>query len=490
MRDAGYKFLVLDDAWMAAERNDKGQLMADPKKFPGGMKAVGDYIHSKGLKFGIYECRGYVTCQNLPGSFGHEQTDMNSFTAWGVDYIKLDACHAAKNGRLSTEDFAIYRAAIKNTGRPMILSISDFGAGAWVWGGENYAQLWRTSGDIYPTIKSVYECAETSGGDAAIHPAFKGLWQFAGPGHWNDPDMLQVGNLKSAVEDKVHFSLWCILAAPLMGGNDLRSMSDATKRILLAPEVIAVNQDPRGQQGYRVFKQGGLEIYNKPLADGTTAVLLLNKGQTNADLTVRWKQLGLKGKQKVRDLWEQKDLGIFDGSFTAKNLAQHEHLLLKVGSPGSKLVAGPVPVPPKKYTVTKSGTTYLSDLYYIKCEDNPPVMNRDCHGEPIAFNGKTFAKGLGCKGKSQVVYKLNGKADRFKALVGLSERSSENDTGEFRVQVEDRFGGKVIFSSGKMRKGDQPMAVDIDVKGLDAILLEFTGKEVFGNWADARVVAN
>jgi alpha-galactosidase len=490
MRDAGYKYLVLDDAWMAAERNERGQLTGDLKKFPGGMKAVGDYIHSKGLKFGIYECRGHVTCQNLPGSFGHEQTDMNSFAEWGVDYIKMDSCHAAKNGRLSTEDFAIYRDAIKNTGRPMILSISDFGAGAWVWGGKNYAQLWRTSGDIYPTIKSVYECAETSGGDAAIHPAFKGLWQFAGPGHWNDPDMLQVGNLKSAVEDKVHFSLWCILAAPLMGGNDLRSMTDATKSILMAPEVIAVNQDPRGQQGYRVFKQGSLEIYNKPLADGTTTVLLLNKGQTNADLTVRWEQIGLKGRQGVRDLWAQKYLGIFDESFTAKNLAQHEHLLIKVGTPGSKPVAGPVPVPPEKYTVTRSGTTYLSDLYYIKCEDNPPVMDQDFNGGALVLNGQNFEKGLGCKSKSQVVYKLNGRADRFKALVGLTDRSPENKLGEFRVQVEDRFGGKVIFSSGKMRKGDKPVAVDIDVKGLDAILLEFTGKEVFGNWADARVMVN
>jgi len=149
MRDAGYEYLVLDDGWMAPERNEDGQLVADPEKFPSGMKAIGDYIHSKGLKYGIYECRGFLTCQSLPGSFEHEQTDMNSFAEWGVDYIKLDACYAERNGRLSTEDLQIYKDAIQKTGRQMILSISDFGNGAWAWGGENYGQLWRTSYDIY-----------------------------------------------------------------------------------------------------------------------------------------------------------------------------------------------------------------------------------------------------------------------------------------------------------------------------------------------------
>ena len=487
MRDAGYKYLVLDDGWMAKKRDTTGRLVADPEKFPGGMKAIGDYIHSKGLKFGIYECRGYLTCQGLPGSFEHEQTDMNSFAEWGVDYIKLDACFAEKNGRLSTEDLAIYHDAIKNTGRAMILSISDFGAGSWAWGGENYAQLWRTSGDIYPFIKSVYRCAETSGGEGSIHPAFKGLWQFAGPGHWNDPDMLQVGNLKSSTEDKVHFSLWCMLAAPIMAGNDLRKMSDTVKNILLAPEVIAINQDPRGHQGYRVFKKDSLEIYNKPLADGTTAVLLLNKGQKKCDITVQWEQLGLKGTQKVRDLWNQKDLGSFSGSFTAKNLNQHEHLLLKIGTKGSKPVAGPTPLPIEKYTVTKSGTTYLNDLYYIQKEDNAPVINRNYAGEVLTLNGKTYDRGLGCKSKSQMMYKLNGKADRFMATVGIVDPSPEKETGQFKVYVEDRFGGRAIFNSGKMKKGDKEIKVDIDVKNLTFILLEFSGKGVFGIWADARV---
>ncbi len=488
MRDAGYKFLVLDDAWMAADRNKNGELVADSVKFPGGMKAIGDYIHSKGLKFGIYECRGRVTCQNLPGSFEHEQTDMNSFASWGVDYIKMDACFAAQNGRLSTEDFAIYADAIKKTGRPMVFSISDFGQGAWAWGGKNYAQLWRTSMDIYRNINSVYRCAETSGGAGSIHPAFNGLWQFAGPDSWNDPDMLQIGNLKSVAEDKVHFSLWAILAAPLMAGNDLRIMSDTVKNFLLAPELIAINQDSRAQQGYKVFQEDSIEIFNKPLADGTTAVLLLNKGTKKTDVTVSWKQIGLKGKQPVRDLWEQKDLGMFQNSFTAKNLEQHGHMLIKVGKKGSKPLPGPTPVSPEKYTVTKPGTTYLSDLYYIMKEFNHPQVDKNYQGDVLQLNGTTYKKGLGCKSKSILMYKLDGKAERFQATVALDEASPDGNTGKFRILNEDKFGGRVIYNSEDLKKGESK-TIDINVENLDFILLEFTGKEVFGNWLDAKVIS-
>jgi hypothetical protein len=192
MRDAGYIYLVLDDAWLASERDENGVLMADPNKFPSGMQAIGDYIHSRGLKYGIYQDRGKWTCQQLPGSFEHEQIDMQTFAAWGVDYIKLDSCFAESNGRMSSEDYALYRKYIEQTGRPIVLSISDFGNAAWAWGGKESGQLWRTSNDIYPWMDSVYACCETSAGDRAIHPAFNGLWQFAGPGHWNDPDMLHV----------------------------------------------------------------------------------------------------------------------------------------------------------------------------------------------------------------------------------------------------------------------------------------------------------
>lgn len=487
MRDAGYQYLVLDDGWMAAERNSKGELVADPVKFPGGMKVIGDYIHSKGLKFGIYECRGYLTCQKLPGSYNHEEIDMKSFASWGVDYVKMDGCYAERNNRPSDEDMAIYSNAIKKSGRPMILSISDFGNGSWAWGAKEYAHLWRTSYDIRPTMESVLYCAGTSGGDAVIHPAFNGLWQFAGPGQWNDPDMLEVGNLKSQVQDKLHFSLWCILAAPLMAGNDLRLMSDSVSKILTAKEVISVDQDPRGFQGYKVFDSGEQQVYNKPLSDGTTAVLLLNTGKKSKDVTVRWNQIGLSGNQKVRDLWEEKNLGSFKDYFVAKKLPQYGHLLIKVGTPGGSLVAGPHPVPAEKYTVTKTGTTWLSDIYYLMKQGNAPQIDRNADGQDISIRGLKYRKGLGCFTNSRIMYRLDGKAERFQAVAGIDDAYSGKETARFKVYNGDFFGGQVLFDSGKMGK-DSSARIDINVTGVKYILLTIDGKKAQADWADVKVI--
>ncbi len=494
MRDAGYKYLVIDDAWMAEERDENGRLMGDPERFPSGMEALADYIHSKGLKFGIYECRGKMTCQQLPGSFGHEKTDMETFASWGVDYIKLDSCFAERNGRTSWEDYGLYRKHIEATGRPMVLSIADFGNGAWAWGGKQSAQLWRTSGDIFPFMGSIYAKAETSGGDRRIHPAFNGLWQFAGPGHWNDPDMLQVGNLKQMDEDRrlianrAHFSLWCILAAPLMAGNDLRTMDDSIRDILTAPEVIAVNQDPRGLQGYKIIDKGKREVYNKPLSDGTTAVLLLNKGAKKADITVSWDQIGLSGSQPVRDLWAREDLGEFKGSFTAQDLGQHGHKLIKVGRPGPPLPA-PAPVPPTKYTVTEKGKVYLSDLYYIWKEGNAPVYDSNFSGHQMKCDGKTYEKGLGCKGKCSVMFKVTDRADRFRAVVGLDDSYEGDKKGRFRVYNGDYFSSQLLWDSGKMTKDSSPRRIDIDLENVQCLRLVFDGGGVLGNWAKARVIA-
>ena len=448
MRDAGYMYLVLDDAWMASERDEDGRLVADPEKFPSGMKAIGDYIHSKGLKYGIYQDRGKMTCQQLPGSFGHERIDMETFAQWGVDYIKMDSCFAESNGRMSSEDYALYRKHIQATGRPIVLSISDFGNAAWAWGGKESAQLWRTSNDIYPWMGSVYACAETSAGDRAIHPAFNGLWQFAAPGHWNDPDMLHVGNLRHIdnerkdIADRAHFSLWCILAAPLMAGNDLRTMNKNVQDVLTAPELIAVNQDRRGVQGYKVFNDGSREVYNKPLSDGTTAVLLLNKGREKTDITVQWDQIGLSGDQPVRDLWAREYLGEFKDSFTAHDLGQHEHRMIKVGRPGPPLPT-PAPMPLEKYTVTRKGETYLSDLYYIWKAGNVPAYDATFGGEPIRAAGQTFSKGIGAKGKCAVMFKVTGRADRFRAMVAMDKSSQEATKGRFRVSNADFFANQV-----------------------------------------------
>ncbi len=496
MRDAGYVYLVLDDAWMAPKRDSNGNLTADPVKFPGGMKAIGDYIHSKGLKFGIYECRATKTCQSLPGSLGYEQQDVNTFASWGVDYIKIDSCHAIRNGRLSSEDYALLKECIIKSGRPMVLSISDFGNGAWAWRGDEFAHQWRTSGDIRARMKSVYNSFDTSGGYNKIHPAFNGLWQFAGPGHWNDPDMMQVGNMSSNDEDKVHFSLWCILAAPLMAGNDLRSMSDAVREILCAPEVIAINQDSRGIQGYRVYKEGDCEIYNKPLSDGTTAVLLLNRGAEAADITITWDRIGMSGSQPVRDLWERRDLGSFKGRYTASDLPEHGRRLIKVGAVGSELAPVANPLAPERYMLTKNGVTYLSDLCYIWKDGGDPESDRNIKKKSIGIQGKIYKKGLGFAAGCSVLYKVNFAADRFQATVALDDSYDGADAGQFLVRNEDRFGNDILFDSGKMKKGDPPQDIDVDIRKADCLNLIFiSGKgrrarsDVSGNWANARVTS-
>lgn len=504
MRDAGYQYLVLDDAWMASERDENGALQADPEKFPKGMKEIGDYIHSKGLKFGIYEDRAYRTCQSLPGSFGHEQIDMATFASWGVDYIKMDSCSAEGNGRLSSEDYAIFRHYIEETGRPMVLSISDFGNAAWVWGGKESSQLWRTGWDIRPRMNSVYNCADCSGGSNRSHPAFNGLWQFAGPGYWNDPDMLQVGNLKIEDEtilesaNKAHFGLWCILAAPLMAGNDMPIMTDTVRDILTAPEVIAVNQDIRGVQGYKVFVDGKLEVYNKPLADGTTAVLLLNKGREKADITVTWEMIGLSGKQPVRDLWQREDLGMFKDSFTATGLGEHGNMMLKIGEKGAPLPTA-TPVPVEKYTITRKGSTSLSDLYYAWKDHTAPVYNKTFGGNPIKIDGKIFQKGFGCKGRSTFMFAGTESADRFKGTVALDESYQGENEGRFRIYHEDFFGNRVLWDSGKMTKDTPAKEIDIELAGYNCLMLTFEGRnvengkranDVLGVFADPRVIAN
>ncbi len=504
MRDGGYQYLVLDDAWMASERDENGALQADPVKFPRGMKDIGDYIHSKGLKFGIYEDRAYRTCQSLPGSFGHEQIDMATFAAWGVDYIKMDSCSAEGNGRLSSEDYAIFRKYIEETGRPMVLSISDFGNAAWVWGGKETSQLWRTGWDIRSWMDSVYNCADCSGGSHRSHPAFNGLWQFAGPAYWNDPDMLQVGNIRIE-EDKVrksanraHFGLWCILAAPLMAGNDLPHMTDTVRDILTAPEVIAVNQDERGVQGYKVFVDDKLEVYNKPLADGTTAVLLLNKGRKKADITVTWELIGLSGKQPVRDLWECKDLGTFKDAFTAKELGQHGNMMLKIGKRGKPLPTARR-VPLEKYTITRQGVTSLSDLYYAWRDYSVPVYNKTFEGNPIRIDGKTFEKGFGCKSKAAFMFAGTERGDRLMGAVALDESYEGDNEGRFRIFHEDYFGNRVLWDSGQMTKDSPAKTFDIELENYNCLMLTFDGRkikdgkradDVLGVFADPRIIAN
>ena len=321
MKDAGYEYVVIDDCWQVS-RDANGNVQADPQRFPNGIKAVADYVHSKGLKFGIYSDTGTLTCQKRPGSRGYEFQDARQYAAWGVDYLKYDWCNTSTQDAPSS--YALMRDALVATGKPIVFSICEWGKNKpWLWGGQ-VGNLWRTTDDIEDRWEGLHKwpggsCC--SYGMLDIVDAQVGLETYAGPGHWNDPDMLEVGNGgMTTAEYRSHFSLWAMMAAPLMAGNDLRSMSPEIKEILTNKEVIAVNQDKLGRQGRRVHKEGDLEIWSKPLADGTRAVILFNRSKEQKEVMAAWEDIGYPAhlSASVRDLWQHKDLGKFTGKFTAQ----------------------------------------------------------------------------------------------------------------------------------------------------------------------------
>jgi alpha-galactosidase len=321
MKDAGYQYVVIDDCWQV-ERDKDGNIVPDAKRFPKGMKAVGDYIHSVGLKFGIYSDAGEKTCERRPGSLGHEYQDAMRYASWGVDYLKEDWCNTTTQDAKSA--YALMRKALDATGRPIVLSICEWGSHQpWLWGKESGGNLWRTTGDIQDRWEGKKEWRPgscCSYGVLAIVDAQDGIESFAGPGHWNDPDMLEVGNGGlTNEENKSHFSLWAMLAAPLMAGNDLRDMRPEIHDILTNKEVIAIDQDALGIEGKPVRRDGDSEVFSRPLAGGNRAVLLLNRGTSEKEISVNWEDLGYPAhfSATVRDLWQHKDLGKFSGKFSA-----------------------------------------------------------------------------------------------------------------------------------------------------------------------------
>jgi alpha-galactosidase len=318
MKDAGYQYVVIDDCWQVG-RDGEGNIVADAKRFPSGIKALADYIHSKGLQFGIYSDAGEKTCAGRPGSMGHEYQDALMYAKWGVDYLKYDWCNTGK--RNAEEAYSTMRDALQATGRPIVFSMCEWGtARPWQWA-KDVGNLWRTTGDISDTWSGAKKWPDgscCSMGMLSIVDLQVGLESFAGPGHWNDPDMLEVGNGgMTATEYRAHFSLWCILAAPLIAGNDLRSMTPEIKEILTNKEVIAINQDQLGREGSRVWKEGDSEIWSKQLKDGSRAVVLLNRGGSETEITVPWEAIGYPGEisANLRDLWAHKELGKFTGKF-------------------------------------------------------------------------------------------------------------------------------------------------------------------------------
>jgi alpha-galactosidase len=315
MKDAGYEYVVIDDCWQVS-RDENGQIVADKDRFPRGIKYLADYIHSKGLKFGIYSCAGTLTCAGRPAGRGHEYQDALTYARWGVDYLKYDWCNTGTQEPKAS--YTIMRDGLYTAKRPIVFSICEWGSNKpWEWAGQ-IGHLWRTTGDISDSWNSMIE----------IFSQQKDLARYAGPGHWNDPDMLEVGNGGMTTDEyKTHFSLWCMLAAPLISGNDLQNMTPEIKSILVNKEIIALDQDSLGRQGICWRDNSDYQIWMKMLAKNEKAICLLNKSDEKKSVLVDFALLAQASAMRwgppfpfklenftVRDLWDHKDLVLKESS--------------------------------------------------------------------------------------------------------------------------------------------------------------------------------
>ncbi len=467
LRDAGYEYLNLDDCWQSARAGD-GTIIADPERFPSGIPALAKYVHDRGFKFGLYTCAGTLTCQERPGSYGYEELDARTYAAWGVDFVKVDWCFT--DGLDSRERYTVMHDALERSGRPMVHSICNWGrASPWAWGAEA-GQLWRTSGDITDLYLSML-----------LNMALAERWAaFAGPGHWNDPDMLEVGNGgMTDTQYRSHFSLWAMMAAPLIAGNDLREMSPETLEILTNREVIAVDQDPAGIQGVRIRQENGLQVWAKPLAGpGERAVLLFNPAFSGADapMEVSWSELGLApGEARVRDLWVRADLGNFRDRFRA-SVPPTDAVMVKI--------YGTEPVPPP-------GETALSDLAWKHAVSTGSAVMRDRSpdGGPITINGVSYEKGVGVRAASILLVHLGGRCSRFTAHAGVDDEVGDRGSVVFQVWAD----GVKMFDSGTMTGAMPARSVDLPLAGSQELKLyvDAAGDSIEGDhadWADARIV--
>ena len=465
MRDGGYEYVVIDDCWQVS-RDELGTIVADPARFPNGMQALADYVHGLGLKFGLYTDAGTETCQHRPGSYNFEEQDMATYAAWGVDYTKVDWCNTT--GLDPRMAYAKFRDGIIAAGRPIVLSMSVWGReGPWVWGPLT-GHLWRTTGDISDNWARMIGLADSNANHAGA----------ALSGSWNDPDMLEVGNgHMTADEYRVHMSLWAIMAAPLIAGNDLRSMSAETISILTNPDVIAADQDPLGIQGIKARDDGaGLQVWYKPTqGSGTRAVALINRSDGPAPIAVDWSEIGLSGGDaSVRDLWAQVDLGSFTDGFSA---VVPSHGVVMINVAGSD-----VPMP--------DGTGYLSDLTWSYQANGFGILRRDRSNgnNTITLNGATYAKGLGAHAPSTIEFRLNGACSTLESDVGVDDEVGSRGSVIFQVWAD----GMKLYDSGLMLGRGPSQQLAVDVSGRNELRLSvLAGPDDMNydhsDWADARI---
>jgi alpha-galactosidase len=471
LRDAGYRYVNLDDCWQI-DRDAEGRIVVDPVAFPSGLKALADYVHGLGLKLGNYTCAGTLTCQERPGSRDHELIDLQTYAEWGIDYTKVDWCFS--DGLDPREAYGRFHAALLTLDRPMVLSICNWGVDEpWVWGPAT-GHLWRTSGDIAAVWPSMLVNLESTA-DRAAH---------AGPGHWNDPDMLEVGRFgMSPDEQRTHLGLWAITASPLIAGNDLREMTDETRAILTNRDAIAVNQDPLGLQGVRVAVSGKREAWAKPLAGpGLRAVLLANRDQVARTVSVTWEQAGLApGPARVRDVWTGEDLGAVEGGL-ALDLAAHASAFY--------LVTGTEPPP-------LPGTSDLSDWTPVFAANGLGPIEKDRanggravgDGPPLTLGGVVHPKGLGVAAGSRVLLRTAGRCTGLEAAVGLDDTAGDEGSVVFSVWGD----GRELASTGVVRKGEAPVSLAVSIRDVQQLDLRVgeAGDLTLGDladWANARLV--
>lgn len=338
MKDAGYEYVVIDDCWQIG-RDAKGNIIVDKEHFPNGMKSVADYIHKLGLKFGIYSCAGSKTCQGKPGSRGYQFQDAIQYAEWGVDYLKYDWCY--NEGQDAKSAYKTMSDALKSTGRPIVFSICEWGENKpWEWG-KGIGHLWRITADI----RDCYDCKFNWGGVGVLQILDKALTidKYAGPGHWNDLEMLEIGNGgQTETEYRSHFAIWSMMAAPLMAGNDLRQMDDLTKSILCNKDAIAINQDSLGRSAFRFIQFNGIDILVKPLINGDAAFLFINRNNFSIELDYNWNMDTIfdeafdngglymkRNPRKIKDVWTGNDLGTTD-SILRKTMDPHESIFVRL----------------------------------------------------------------------------------------------------------------------------------------------------------------
>lgn len=340
LQEVGFEYIVLDDFWHGGRDSATGLLYADKEKFPSGIKALADYVHSKGLKFGIYSDAGTKTCGEMPGSYGYEEKDAKLFAEWGVDFLKYDYCFcpdftsANNDYKMAFNRYKAMGDALKATGRPILFSICEWGPRSpWLWGKEAGGHMWRTSYDV-ADIWDVPRNEHSPIGILTSIDAMADLGRFSGPGGWNDPDMLVVGlnnggYIKGGgcndIEYRTQMNMWCMFSAPLMIGCDVRNMSEATKTILLNKDVIAIDQDALGKQGFRVYRKNGLEAWKKQLSGDRFAIALFNRNEDERQMNVNWKDVELDTavKYDAYDVWKHATTGQGIQQFSVR-LKAHE----------------------------------------------------------------------------------------------------------------------------------------------------------------------